>query len=90
MKTKSSKRKIIVAFISLLLMVSISFFSVDLIRAKKYSLPPMFCVKVYSCSDGYSTDYYGLGYKVWKDVHPFDNTVSYYVGLWILPKSINI
>ena len=33
---------------------------------------------------------YGLFYKVWKDYNPFENETRYYMGFWLLPKSVNI
>ena len=86
----SRKKKIILTVISLILLISISFFTTDLIRAQKYSLPPIFCLPVLYYPESGSVDYYGLGYKVWEDKDPFDNVTHYYVGFWLLPKMINI
>lgn len=72
-----------------MLFIAAVMFSVDLIRAKRYNLPPMFCVPVIEYSGG-STDYWGLFYKVWKDYDPFEDRVRYYVGFWLIPKSVNI
>lgn len=83
-------KRIITAVIAVILLVSISFFTTDLIRAKKYSLPPMFCIPVFYFPESGSVDYYGLGYKVWEDTDPFDDVTHYYVGFWLLPKMFNI
>ena len=90
MEKSHKKRKIVIAFAAVLFIISASFFTTDLIRARKYSLPPKFCIPVFYYSDSQSVDYYGLGYKVWKDSDPFDNVTHYYVGFWFLPKIINI
>ncbi len=81
--------KIIAAVCGSVLTLSLAFFSVDLIRAKKNNLPPIFCIPVVEYENG-SEDYYGLFYKVWKDSNPFENETRYYMGFWLLPKSVNI
>lgn len=85
----NKKKKSILIVVSFLLAIILTFFTVDLVRAKN-NLPPVFCIKAFTCANGNSTDYYGLGYKVWEDYHPFDCDVHYYVGFWILPKTISI
>ncbi len=82
---KSRRRRVIAIILSVLLITAAGFFAADLIRAKRYNLPPLFCVPIIEYDNG-SVDYYGLGYKVWKDYHPFDKTVNYYVGFWFIPK----
>ncbi len=83
------KRKAIAVICGIILFIAAAMFSVDLIRAKRYNLPPVFCVSVMEYSSG-STDYLGLFYKVWKDHDPFEDTTRYYVGFWLIPKSVNI
>ncbi len=83
------KRLIVTIIVSVIAAAAISFFVTDLIRTKQHGLPPVFCIPVIEYDNG-SVDYYGLGYKVWEDYHPFDKTVNYYVGFWFIPKFINI
>lgn len=83
-KKLSAKRAFIV-FICTLAVLSAGFFTTDLIRAKRYKLPPVFCITVMNYENG-SKDHYGLGYKVWEDYDPFDDTTDYYVGFWLIPK----
>ncbi len=80
-----NRSKVIAAAVSAVIFILAAFFATDLIRTKRYGLPPVFCVPVIEYGNG-SADYYGLGYKVWKDYHPFDETVDYYVGFWLIPK----
>ena len=89
-KTVSAKfRKITAAVCAAVLSLAVIFFTVDLIRAKKSCLPPVFCIPVIEYENG-SEDYYGLFYKVWKDYDPFDDETRYYLGFWLLPKNFNI
>jgi hypothetical protein len=89
-RKKPSRRKIVIIAAALtVIVIAAGFFTTDLIRAKRYGLPPVFCVPVIEYENG-STDYYGLGYKVWKDYHPFDETTTYYVGFWLVPKFCSI
>ena len=81
--------KFIKAAVIIIIAAACCFFTTDLIRAKKYGLPPVFCVKVIDYGNG-SSDYYGLGYKVWEDFHPFDKTTRYYVCFWFIPKNVHI
>ena len=91
MKSTEKKRgkTILTALLLTVAITAAGFFATDLIRAKRYNLPPLFCIPVIQYDNG-SVDYYGLGYKVWEDYHPFDRTVSYYVGFWFIPKFLNI
>lgn len=82
---KKNHGKSVAVIIAALLIIAAGFFTTDLIRAKRYRLPPVFCIPVIEY-DGGSTDYYGLGYKVWADYHPFDESTEYYVGFWLIPK----
>ena len=82
---KSRGRIAMTIILSVIACTAICFFATDLIRAKRYKLPPVFCVPVIEYDNG-SVDYYGLGYKVWEDYHNFDKTVNYYVGFWFIPK----
>ncbi len=66
------------------------FFSADAVRTKLYSLPPLFCVKVYEYGDGLSADYYGAGYKIRRDHSIIDGSEKYTVTLWFLPDSISL
>ena len=84
MKTAKGKRAALI-IISVILVAAGCFFATDLIRAKQYKLPPVFCVPVIEYDNG-SVDYYGLFYKVWEDYHPFEKTTDYYVGFWFVPK----
>lgn len=89
-RTVSPKvRKIIAVICAVIVGTAVVFFTVDLLRAKKSNLPPLFCYPVIEYSNG-STDYYGLFYKVWKDYDPFDGETRYYVSFWFVPKSFNI
>ena len=81
--------KIIAAVCGTVFAIALCFFSVDLVRAKKNNQPPIFCVPVIEYENG-SEDYYGLFYKVWKDYNPFEDETRYYMGFWLLPKSVNI
>ncbi len=83
------KRKAIAVICAAVLLIAAAMFSVDLLRAKRDNLPPLFCVPVIEYENG-STDYWGLFYKVWKDYDPFEDRVRYYVGFWLIPKSVNI
>lgn len=89
-KTVSVRRwKLTAAICALVMLVSLAFFGVDLIRVKQCGLPPMFCVPVIEYENG-SEDYYGLFYKVWKDYNPFEDETHYFMGFWFLPKNFNI
>ncbi len=85
----SKKRKAIAVICGTVLFIAAAMFSTDLIRAKRYNLPPVFCVPVIEYENG-STDYLGLFYMVWKDCDPFEDRVRYFVGFWLIPKSVNI
>lgn len=82
---KFSAKRAFIVFICTLAVLSAGFFTTDLIRAKRYKLPPVFCITVMNYENG-SKDHYGLGYKVWEDYDPFDDTTDYYVGFWLIPK----
>ncbi len=82
------KRKAVAVICGAVLFIAAAMFSVDLIRAKRYNLPPLFCIPVMEY--GGSTDYWGLLYKVWKDYDPFEDSTRYYVGFWLIPKNVNI
>lgn len=82
-------RKIIAIACGVIIGIAAIFFSVDLLRAKRSNLPPLFCVPVIEYDNG-STDYLGLFYKVWKDYNPFEDETRYYVGFWFVPKAFNI
>lgn len=85
-RTVSPKaRKAIAAMCAVIVGISLIFFSVDFLRAKRRNQPPLFCVPVIEYDNG-STDYYGLFYKVWKDYDPFENETRYYMGFWLIPK----
>lgn len=85
-RTVSPKaRKAIAAMCAVIVGISMIFFSVDFLRAKRRNQPPLFCVPVIEYGSG-STDYYGLFYKVWKDYDPFENETRYYMGFWLIPK----
>lgn len=89
-KTMSPKaRKIVAIICAAILGIAAVLFSVDLLRAKRSNLPPLFCYPVMEYDNG-STDYYGLFYKVWKDYNPFEDETRYYVGFWFVPKVFNI
>ena len=78
------------AVIAVTISVICLMFTVDALRARVFVQPPIFCVPTDVLSDGVSRDYYGLGYKIWKDTDPFDGSTEYRVSLWILPKAVNI
>ena len=82
---KFSAKRLFIVLLCTLAVLSAGFFTTDLIRAKRYKLPPVFCITVMNYENG-SKDHYGLGYKVWEDYDPFDDTTDYYVGLWLIPK----
>lgn len=82
-------RKIIAVVCASVFCIALLLFSVDLVRAKKNNLPPLFCFPVIEYENG-SADYYGLFYKVWKDHDPFEDETRYYVGFWFIPKSFGI
>lgn len=72
-------------FLAVFVVTAVSFFTYDLIKVKRYKQPPVFCIPVIKYDNG-SIDYYGLGYKVWKDYDPFDDKTEYFVTLWLFPK----
>lgn len=78
-------KKAAIITICVFTMLFAGFFTTDLIRAKRYSLPPVFCFYTIDYENG-SKDHYGLGYKVWEDNDPFDKTTDYYIGFWLIPK----
>ncbi|MGN0552377.1 MAG: hypothetical protein ACI4I1_03265 [Oscillospiraceae bacterium] len=82
---KSNGKRAVIAVICAVFVLFAGFFTTDLIRAKRYKLPPVFCICIIDYENG-SKDYYGLGYKVWEDYHPFDKTFDYHVGFWLIPK----
>ena len=85
---EKKRRKIIV--ISAVIMVICGMFTGDVLRTKTFGLPPIFCIPSDHLSDGVSRDYYGLGYKIWEDVNPFDGKTEYKITLWIIPKAFGI
>lgn len=89
MKSKGKSLKKRIAVVCVLLVIFGGLFTADLLRAKRYSLPPLFCICGMDYENG-SREYYGLGYKVWEDYHPFDKTTKYYVGFWFIPKFCRI
>lgn len=82
---KFSAKRAFIVLLCTLAVLSAGFFVTDLVRAKRYKLPPVFCFTVIDYGNG-SKDHYGLGYKVWEDYDPFDRTTDYYVGFWLIPK----
>lgn len=82
---KISAKRAFIVLLCTLAVLSAGFFATDLVRAKRYKLPPVFCFTVIDYGNG-SKDHYGLGYKVWEDYDPFDQTTDYYVGFWLIPK----
>lgn len=88
-KLKINAKIICRAAAALIVTAAAVFFTTDLIRAKRDNLPPLFCVPVIEYSNG-SRDYYGLGYKVWEDYHPYDKTTQYYICFWFIPKSVHL
>ncbi len=90
MVKKTGRKVNIKAIIIITLIVfSIGSFSVDFIRVKNLGLEPICSVQIIDYGNG-SVDYYGAGYKIWKDYHPADETTKYYMGFWFVPKFINI
>ncbi len=83
------QKKILGIICGSVISLAVIFFSVDLIRAKRYIMPPLFCVPVIEYENG-SQDYYGLFYKVWEDRNSFEDETRYYLGFWLLPKNFNI
>lgn len=85
-KPVSKKAKLVTRIIiSTFLIIALSFFTADYIRVKRHKIPPLFAIQVHAYDNG-SADYYGLGYKVWKDYDSFDNETEYYLTFWLLPK----
>ena len=82
---KISAKRAFIVLLCTLAVLSAGFFATDLVRAKRYKLPPVFCFTVIDYGNGIK-DHYGLGYKVWEDYDPFDQTTDYYVGFWLIPK----
>lgn len=90
MKTARGRCRIIaIIIVWTVIAAAVSFFVTDLIRTKQYGKPPVFCIPVIEYDNG-SIDYCGLGYKVWKDYHPYDKTTEYYIGFWFIPKFVKI
>lgn len=82
-------RKAVAVICTVILGISLIFFSVDFFRAKGSNEPPLFCVPIIEYDNG-STDYLGLFYKVWKDHDPFEDETRYYMGFWFVPKNIKL
>ena len=82
------RRRIIAA--AAVISVICAMFVTDFLRTKGFGLPPVFCIPSDHLSDGVSRDYYGFGYKIWKDTNPFDGRTEYKVTLWIIPKAFGI
>jgi hypothetical protein len=47
--------------------------------------PPRFALPLISYENG-SIDYYGVGYKIFKDVNNLSGEVHYYYNAWFVPK----
>lgn len=89
-RTVSPKiRKAAAILCAVILGISLIFFSVDFLRAKRRNQPPLFCVPVIEYDNG-SADYLGLFYKVWKDHDPFEDETRYYMGFWFIPKAFKL
>jgi hypothetical protein len=50
--------------------------------------PPLFAVPLLHYDSG-SVDYYGLFYKIWKDVNILNGDTEYYMTAWFVPKFIS-
>ena len=72
---KISAKRAFIVLLCTLAVLSAGFFATDLVRAKRYKLPPVFCITVIDYGNG-SKDHYD----------PFDRTTDYYVGFWLIPK----
>jgi hypothetical protein len=59
----------------------------DLYRTRM-SEPPLFAVPILRYDSG-SVDYYGLFYKIWKDVNILNGDTEYYMTAWFVPKFIS-
>ncbi|MDR0974691.1 MAG: hypothetical protein LBL80_03235 [Ruminococcus sp.] len=79
-KFKLIRNAIIIAAVCLL----ITFFTVDFLRVKSDE-PPIFAVPLIRYYSG-SIDYYGAGYKIWKDVNILTGGTEYYISSWFVPK----
>jgi hypothetical protein len=76
------KKKLAVA--GAIIIICIGFLCCDLYRSR-LDLPPIFAVPILRYENG-STDYYGIGYKVWKDVNIINGNTAYYLTAWFVPK----
>jgi hypothetical protein len=79
---KRLKKKLIIA--GSVLAVILAFLCCDIYRTR-LEKPPIFAVPLLRYENG-SADYYGLGYKVWKDVNIINGDTEYYLTAWFVPK----
>jgi hypothetical protein len=82
------KTKTIIITIILAAVIFITFALIDLVRTR-YEKDPLFAVPVLKYDSG-SIDYYGLGYKVYKDVNFLNGDVKYYYAIWFTPKFLYV
>jgi hypothetical protein len=80
--SKKLKKKLIIA--GAVFIVLVGFLCFDIYRAKT-DQPPVFAVPLLRYENG-SADYYGIGYKVWKDVNIINGDTEYYLTAWFVPK----
>lgn len=83
------RRQIKLAVFCAAVVIISAMFTTDTIRVKYYDVPPVFCIASGPLSDGVSMDYYGIGYKIWKDTDPFEGVTDYHITLWILPRTVS-
>jgi hypothetical protein len=55
----------------------------DLYRTR-LETPPIFALPLITYEGG-SAVYYGLGYKIWKDVNILTDVTEYYMTAWFVP-----
>ncbi|MDR0947173.1 MAG: hypothetical protein LBM87_05480 [Ruminococcus sp.] len=87
MKQKKKKKIILISLI-ITAVIFITFALTDLVRTR-YEKDPLFAVPLLKYDSG-SIDYYGLGYKVYKDVNFLNGDINYYYAVWFVPKFLYV
>jgi hypothetical protein len=83
-KRKISTKKIKIIVVIAIAVMLLVFAMVDLVRSR-FGEDPIFAVPLLKYDSG-SADFYGIGYKVYKDVNFLNGEVKYYYAAWFVPK----
>lgn len=86
-KTDGSRFMKIFNIIFIVLIIIMTFITIDIVVVTKYNKGPFFAIKTKTYKDGGSKEYYGLGYKVIK-YNVTEGKKSTQIGLWSMPYSI--